>query len=159
MNKKVQVEKMQAIYDDLKKQYDLFDENTNLKVRNEYLESQLGDKSKTKMCVEDKSIKIDSLLNKLIDYGKDKLFNEVIKSGYSSTISVKENEKGSFETTLLDKWLENKMYTYNIPDNMSKEDIKNILCNEIQALYENEKQKAISEYLINKDKGEDNGNN
>ena len=137
----------------------LFDENTNLKVRNEYLESQLGDKSKTKMCVEDKSIKIDSLLNKLIDYGKDKLFNEVIKSGYSSTISVKENEKGSFETTLLDKWLENKMYTYNIPDNMSKEDIKNILCNEIQALYENEKQKAISEYLINKDKGEDNGNN
>ena len=137
----------------------LFDENTNLKVRNEYLESQLEDKSKTKMCVEDKSIKIDSLLNKLIDYGKDKLFNEVIKSGYSSTISVKENEKGSFETTLLDKWLENKMYTYNIPDNMSKEDIKNILCNEIQALYENEKQKAISEYLINKDKGEDNGNN
>ena len=48
------------------------------------------------------------------------------------------------------------MYTYNIPDNMSKEDIKNILCNEIQALYENEKQKAISDYLIEKEKSEDN---
>ena len=129
----------------------LFDENTNLKVRNEYLESQLKDKSKTKMCVEDKS-----LLNKLIDYGKDKLFDEVIKSGYETNINVKENEKGTFETTSLDKWLENKIYTYNIPNNMSKEDIKNILCNEIQAFYENEKQKAISEYLINKDKGEDN---
>lgn len=134
----------------------LYDENTNLKVRNEYLESQLEDKRKTKMCVEDKSVKIDVLLNKLVDYGKDKLFDEVIKSGYSSTINVKENEKGAFETTPLDKWLENKIYTYNIPDNMSKEDIKNILCNEIQALYENEKQKAISEYLIKKDKGEDN---
>lgn len=134
----------------------LFDENVNLKVRNEYLESQLKDKRNTKMCVEDKNIQTNNTLQKIIGYGKDKLFNEVIRSGYSSTISVKENEKGTFETTPLDRWLDNKMYTYNIPDNMSKEDIKNILCNEIQALYENEKQKAISEYLIKKDKSEDN---
>ena len=128
----------------------LFDENTNLKVRNEYLESKLKDKSKTKMCVEDKSNQ------KIIDYGKGKLFDDVIRSGYSSTISVEENEKGTFETTPLDKWLENKIYTYNIPDNMSKEDIRNILCFEIQELYEHERQKAISEYLIEKEKGEDN---
>lgn len=135
----------------------LYDENVNLKVKNEYLESQLKDKERTKMSVEDKSVKIDALLNKLIDYGKNKLFEEVIKSGYSSNIKVEESDlKGLYNTTPLDKWLEKKMYTYNIPDNMSKEDIKNILCNEIQALYENEKEKAISEYQIKKDKGEDN---
>ena len=134
----------------------LFDENTNLKARNEYLEIQLEDKSKTKKCVEDKSEQISDLLQKIIDYGKNKLFDEVIKSGYSSTIKVEENKKGVYDTTPLDKWLESRMYTYNIPDNMSKEDIKNILCNEIQALYENEKQKAISDYLIEKEKSEDN---
>ena len=134
----------------------LFDENVNLKVRNEYLESQLEDKQKTKRSVKDNSVKIDTLLNKLIDYGKDKLFDEVIKSGYGSSINVEEKDDGTFKTTSLDRWLENKIYTFNIPDNMSKEDIKNILCNEIQALYENEKEKAISEYLIKKDKGEDN---
>ena len=71
----------------------LFDENTNLKARNEYLEIQLEDKSKTKKCVEDKSEQISDLLQKIIDYGKNKLFDEVIKSGYSSTIKVEENKK------------------------------------------------------------------
>lgn len=135
----------------------LYDENIDLRARNEYLESQLKDKERTKMPSEDKSVKIDTLLNKLIDYGKDKLFDEVIKSGYSSNIKVEEsNLEGLYNTTTLDKWLEGKIYTYNIPDNMSKEDIKNILYNEIQALYENEKEEAISKYLIEKEKGENN---
>lgn len=124
----------------------LYDENINLKVRNEYLEAKIDEKSRTKMCA-DKHNELDDLTKKIIEYGKKKLFNETIREGYSSQISVYEDEDTKeLKFTTLGNWLKNKMYTYNIPDNFSQEDIKNILCNEIEDLYEKEKEEAIIKY-------------
>lgn len=133
----------------------LYDENIDLKVANEFLKNKVEDKSKTKMCVEDKSKEINDTLNKLIEYGKNKLFEEVIRNGYGSNINVWEDEETKvIKTTTLEKWLDNKIYSSYIPDNMSKEDVKNILCNEIMELYEQEKSKAIKDFEKKKDVGE-----
>ena len=125
----------------------LFDENTNLKVRNEYLESQLEDKSKTKM-VDKKDAPLDNDTIKIIGYGIKKLYDEVIRC--SCNISVERNkETQELIITSFDKWFDDRIYTYNIPDNMSKEDIKNILFGVLKEEYEEEKSKAIIEFEKN----------
>ena len=125
----------------------LYDENVDLKVRNEFLESQLKDKSKTKIIDKDRSKETNEILNKIIEYGKKILFDEVIKNGYGSKIKVWEDEETKeLKTTSLNQWLENKIYTYNIPNNMSKEDVEIILHIEILELYDEERANAIKEF-------------
>ena len=125
----------------------LYDENVDLKVRNEFLESQLKDKSKTKIIDKDRSKETNEILNKIIEYGKKILFDEVIKNGYGSKIKVWEDEETKeLKTTSLNQWIENKIYTYNIPNNMSKEDVEIILHIEILELYDEERANAIKEF-------------
>ncbi len=122
----------------------LYDENVDLKIKNEFLESQLKDKSETTEIInKDES----EIINKIIEYGKEKLFDEVIKNGYGSNVRVWEDEETKeIKTTSLNQWLDNKIYTSHIPEYMSKEEIKNILHTEILELYDDERAKAMKEF-------------
>lgn len=125
----------------------LYDRNIDLEVRNEFLENQLKDKSKTKTIDKDRSKETNEILNKIIEYGQNKLFDEVIRSGYNANIKVwKDEETKELKTTSLDQWLENKIYKYNIPDYMSIEDVKNILHIKILELYDEERANVIKEF-------------
>ena len=126
----------------------LFDENINLKVRNEYLESKNKDREKCSDIVREP---LDETTKKVIEYGKQQLFEQVIRGGWSSSIDVYEDEDTKeLIITPMKKWVDNKIYQNYIPENMSKEDILNILYDEIEEMYEKEKSEAIKKYQTKK---------
>jgi len=121
----------------------VFDENVNLKVRNEYLERYYEENEKLKTCCAKDNKKISELDLKIIDYGKSQLADKVIKT-WSNEVSVSRDEKtNDLITTPYDKWLDRKIYENEIPENMSKTEVKNIIYDYANQLYEKEKVKAI----------------
>lgn len=130
----------------------LFDEVTDLRARNSFLESQ---RRKEMKCVDTTSetteIKIEQD-RKLIDYAKKNLISEVLR-GYTNMKIKKVNDK--YEFTSFDEWTNYKIYNDYIPSQFSKEDIKNILFTELTEMYESEKAKAIKEYEKQEQKEEE----
>ena len=125
----------------------LCDEVTDLRARNSYLESQI---KKEIMCVDTAKSSLEmktDIDRKLLDYAKKELFEKVLR-GYSK-LEVKEKD-GKFIFTTFEEWSERKIYNDYIPSAFSKEDIKNILYNELFEKYESEKAEAIKEYEKNK---------
>ena len=118
----------------------LFDENVDLKVRNEYLENKIKSE---KTCVE--PVSSSYITDLIIRYGKEQLMKDTINS--SNYVRVNRNEEtGELVVRSFEKWLNEKITTYYIPDYMSKEDIKEI--------YEKEKSEAIKEFEKEETKGE-----
>ena len=126
---------------------DLFDNNTSLTVRNEYLESlhieSLHNESNSRMCCESDT-KTD-LDRKVIIYAKKKLTEEVLR-GWEKVKASRNDETKEIETTSFENWLERKIYDSSIPDNMSREDIKNIIYENAKEIYCKEKEEAIKTF-------------
>ena len=126
----------------------LFDENVDLKVRNEYLENKIKSE---KTCVE--PVSSSYITDLIIRYGKEQLMKDTINS--SNYVRVNRNEEtGELVVRSFEKWLNEKITTYYIPDYMSKEDIKNILYEDLKEIYEKEKSEAIKEFEKEETKGE-----
>ena len=99
----------------------LFDENVELKVKVESLELREKQREKSK-----KDNSMNSLDVKLLEYGRETLAKEVISS-WGNEVSVCRNEESKeIKITPYEKWLDQKV-AYNIPTNMSKEDVINIV--------------------------------
>ena len=124
----------------------IFDENVNLKVRNEYLERYYEENEKPKTCCAEKMAEVKPIDLKIIEYGKKQLCEKVIRS-WDRGVSVSRNrETNEIETTPYDAWLERKIYDDEIPDDMSKNDVKNIIYNIAIKIYEEEKINAIKKF-------------
>lgn len=121
----------------------IFDENVNLRVRNEYLERYYEENEKSKTCCAKENKKISELDLKTIDFGKKQLTDKVI-STWRNEVNVSRDEKNnSLVITSYDEWLDEKICESEIPENMSKTEVKNIIYDYANQLYEKEKVKAI----------------
>lgn len=124
----------------------VFDENVNLKVRNEYLEKYYEEQEQSKTCCAKSKTEINPLDLKVIDYGKRQLADKVIKD-WGNEVAVSRDEKtNDLKTTPYDKWLDKKIYDSEIPDNMSKTEVKNVIYDYAIKRYENEKVQAIKRF-------------
>lgn len=123
----------------------LFDENTNLKVRNEYLENYKEEREHIGFC-ETKGITI--LDEKLIDLGKNALVEKTIKSWNIAVYVSKDEKTNEIKITSYDRWLEKKIQDSSIPNNMSKEEVMNAIYDYdiARKIYEEEKVKAIKNF-------------
>lgn len=130
----------------------LFDEVTDLRARNGFLESQRREEMR---CVDTSNntteIKTEQD-RKLIDYAKKSLVDKVLR-GYTNMRIKKVNDK--YEFTSFDEWANYKIYADYVPNQFSKEDIKNILFTELKEKYNQEKAKAIKEYEKQEQKEEE----
>ena len=96
----------------------LFDENFNLKVRNEYLEDWKNQRENIVCCSDD----IENENKKIIEYGKKKLKDQVISSWRNRVVVFRNDETGEIETTEYNKWLELK-----ISDDDMETDIQTVI--------------------------------
>lgn len=129
----------------------LFDENTDLKVRNEYLEGE--NKRNNKTCILDQSPRMSEEDYLLLEYGKEQLREKVI-STYNRVSAWKLEESNEIKTTDFETWVKDKIDTYYIPEMFSKKEIINIFYNELNELYGKEKAEAIKK--LEREKDEDN---
>ena len=125
----------------------LFDENVELKVKVESLELREKQREKSKITQVSKDNAMNPLDAKLLEYGREALAKEVI-SKWGNEVSVCRNEESEeIEITPYGKWLDRKV-PYNIPTNMSKEDVINIVSTSDYAneRYNQEKKESIEKF-------------
>ena len=122
---------------------DMFDENTELKTKNKYLEKICDEHQKTKS---EKEEKINPLDLKILEYGKGKLMEELFNK-WSNDVNVR-REEGSNELiiTSYEEWLYKKIRYQRLPHNMSIEDVKLALYDCGIETYASEKEKAINNF-------------
>ena len=123
----------------------IFDENVNLKVRNEYLEKYHEEHEKPKTCCADKRTEVSPIDLKVIAYGKEKLCDEVLK-GWNNVEVHRDEETKELKTTSYEKWLDSKIYKDYIPDNMTRNEVMNIIYDNAIEIYEKEKIQAIQRF-------------
>lgn len=128
----------------------IFDENIDLKIRNNYLEELHEEKNTTCEVVVDRE-ELSELNKKIIKYGKDTLLDKVISS---ANISINKLENGTLKCTEFKDWAKESISNYHLPDNFSKEDIINILYDELLNKYNEKKARRIKEF--EKSKSEEN---
>lgn len=123
----------------------LFDENFNLKVRNEYLEDWKNQRENIACCSDD----IENENKKIIEYGKKKLKDQLVSTWYNR-ISVYKNDKtGEYEITEYEKWLDLKINENEIPENMSKKEVKKYIYDYAITDYNKEKEEALKKFKEN----------
>ena len=135
---------------------DLFDENTNLKTRNEFLEVIIktsNEKNIKEVTSEKENSKLSDLDKKLVEYAKSELYEKTVRRPSVSVdgLSTKENVK--FQK--FENWVNGAIYSYSLPDCFSKDDIKNIFYDELMEMYSEEKAKAINDYEKSKESKEE----
>jgi len=128
----------------------LFDELTTLRLRNEYLEDKL--KTQKQDSINNNLNSIDENTKKIIAYGKKQLLYDALYSGNYVRVSMDE-ETHELNISSFNKWVENKLSRSSIPDNMSKEDLINILFDELQEQYEKERTESIAKFEEKESKG------
>lgn len=131
---------------------DLFDENINLKVRNEYLESQNKNPTIAPANKESTKTKLSEIDKKILKYGKSILYENVITHRW---VDIEEDNDGNCVCQKFEKWVKNAIAFYSIPDNFSKEDILNIFHKELEEIYSKKKAEAIQEFEKEKAKEDD----
>ena len=120
----------------------IFDENVDLKIRNEYLESKFN---KENICCEkvENKIELTELNKKIIEFGKDALRDKVITS---ASISVNKLENGDYYCTKFEDWAKDCISGYYMPDNFSKDELVNLFYDELKEKYNKKKADMIKEY-------------
>lgn len=123
---------------------DLFDENINLKVKNEYLES-LNKNPTMAIATNNKSnkLQLSELDKKLLEYGKSSLCEKVITHHY---VKISKDSNGNCVCESFENWAEDAISKYYIPSKFSIDDILNIFCKELKEIYSKKKAEAIQEY-------------
>lgn len=135
----------------------IFDENVNLKVRNEYLEKYHKEHEKSKTCYADKRTEVSPIDLKVIAYGKEKLCDKVLKSWGDIEIH-RDKETKKLKFTSYEEWLDSKIYKDYIPDNMTKNEVMNIIYDNAIEIYEKQKIQAIKNFEeeeLEKQKGDE----
>lgn len=137
----------------------IFDENIDLKVKNEFLEMYKKEKESVKCSVEEKT-EINQLDLKMIEYGKKQLADKVLKSWGNEVIVNRDEETNKIKTTTYQNWLNKKIYDSEIPNDMSKTEVLNVIYDIALEKYEEEKKEAIKKFeekeLEKKKGGEEN---
>lgn len=123
----------------------LFDENANLKARNEYLENYFKEHEKPHKMTGYKS-DINPIDLKIIKYGKQQLCEKVLKSWNSNVSVYRDENTKELIVTKYDKWLKDKIYRDYIPEDMSSEEVINAIYDYAMEMYEEEKVKAIKRF-------------
>ncbi|MDE6284216.1 MAG: hypothetical protein K2M17_00515 [Bacilli bacterium] len=120
---------------------DLFDENANLKVRNAFLEAKENERNE--VCCSEKQGKT-KLDIKIIEYGKRALAKAVL-STWRNEGTVYKDENGEFVFTNYDKWFKDKIVTSEVPNNISMEELKNLIYPYAIEQYEKEKAESMKD--------------
>lgn len=122
----------------------LFDENIDLKIRNEYLENTLRKEESCSCCETPKEKQsLSDLELKVFEYGKQKLYEEISPSAY---ISVRRLDNKKLYITPFDEWVMEAISSYRLPNNFSKEDIANIFNDKLKERYQERKAEAIKNF-------------
>ena len=121
---------------------DLFDENVNLRIRNEYLELLQKDNTVEEIKVDSKP-QLSRLDKKMVEYGKSMLYEKVITHRY---VRVEKSNNGDLACEKFESWVEDAISKYYIPDSFSKDDIINIFSNELHEIYSKKKAEAIQNF-------------
>ena len=120
----------------------IFDENIDLRIRNEYIENKLD---KENVCCETTGNKseLTELDIKVLEYGKKTLADDVITNG---NISVNKLENGDYYCTKFEDWAKDCISTYYMPDSFSKDELVNLFYDELKEKYNKKKADMIKEY-------------
>lgn len=122
---------------------DVFDENAELKTKNKYLEKICDEHQKTKS---EKGEKINTLDLKIIEYGKEKLIEELFDMWRNDVDVEREEDGNELIITPYEEWLDKKIRCQRLPHNMSAEDVKLALYGCGLKTYASEKEKAINKF-------------
>ena len=122
---------------------DLYDENIDLKRENEYLNEKINKYQAPVEYVDTKEY--DENTKKIINYGKEKMYKELVNGSNYVRVSRDEETK-ELKTTPFERWTENKIYSSYIPNDMSFNDVVFILYDLLQEEYEKEKTISIKEF-------------
>lgn len=133
----------------------ILDENTDLKVRNAFLEAKENERNKD-CCNSKADIKGYSKLDeKIIEYGKKELADKLLNS-YSNQVRVSRDESTKeLKFTTFDNWYKDKIYEKYIPKNMSYEEAKELIYPYAVEKYEKEKVEAIKSFEESENTKED----
>ena len=104
----------------------LFDENVELKVKVESLELREKQRERSKITSVSKDNAMNPLDKKLLEYGREILAKNVISSWGNEVSVCRDEESKKIKITPYEKWLDQKL-SYDIPANMSKEDVISIV--------------------------------
>lgn len=104
----------------------LFDENVELKVKVESLELREKQRERSKITSVSKDNAMNPLDEKLLEYGREILAKNVISSWGNEVSVCRDEESKKIKITPYEKWLDQKL-SYDIPANMSKEDVISIV--------------------------------
>jgi len=129
----------------------LFDENIDLKIQNEYLKSTLEKKEVCREAKEEPNTQLSDLDTKVLEYGRKKLYSAIAPSSY---VDVTRKDNGEIKTTTFTDWVMDAISSYNLPNNFSKEDIANIYDKELKEEYQKRKANAIKDFEKEEAKGE-----
>lgn len=122
---------------------DLFDENTNLKVRNAFLEAKEEDSEKVVNCERQEKTKLDI---KIINYGKKVLAKEVLSSWGNEVRIYRDDDTKQLIITDFEKWFKERVIDSNVPTNLSKEELKELIYPYAKEQYEKEKAESIKKF-------------
>ena len=135
----------------------IIDENVSLKVRNEYLEKYHKEHEKPKTRCVDKRTEVSLIDLKVIAYGKEKLCDEVLRS-WSDMKVHRDKETNELKIISYEEWLDDKIYRNYIPNNMTMNEVMNIIYDNAIEIYEKEKIQAIKRFEekeLEKQKGDE----
>jgi hypothetical protein len=122
---------------------DLFDENTNLRARNAFLEAKENENNK--VCISDSETK-NSLDKRIIEIGKKTIADTALKKYGNDVYTSRDEETKEIKQTTFEHWLENKLYAKDIPKNMTYEEVKEVIYPYAKELYEKEKAESLKKF-------------
>ncbi|WP_270324530.1 hypothetical protein [[Eubacterium] hominis] len=123
----------------------VYDENESLKRKIEMLESQKEVTLKT-------GGKLSDIDSKLLAYGKERLFEELIYDWNKSVKVTKDEDTGELKINPYKKWFKDVFNSSGIPINMSKKDVFDIFEPEFIKIYEEQKKIAVENFKLEEEK-------
>lgn len=122
---------------------DLFDENVDLKIRNSFLESKEEQRNKVVDEADSRKTNIDK---KIIEYGKRVLAKEILSTWGNEVRVYRDDDSKEIIVTNFDKWLDERIINSNIPNNMSRAEVKELIYPYAVEQYEKEKAESMKRF-------------
>lgn len=126
----------------------LYDENAMLNIQ---IDNLISENAKLK------SNKLDKEFNstdyKMIEIAKELLLKNCFYSWHKVYVAYDE-EKDTYTAEKYEKWLEQKLIKDEIPENLSVEEFKIVLDDELHEMYEKEKEEAIKRKKAEREENE-----
>mgnify|MGYP000349801032 FL=1 len=123
----------------------VYDENEVLKRKVEMLESKKEVSVNT-------GGKLSVIDNKLLEYGKQKLVEDLLYDWNKSVNIAKNEDTGELKIESYKDWFRRAFRSNNIPTNMSKEEAINVVESSFMKIYEEQKRIAIERFKQEEEK-------